>query len=397
VLLAVPRAALYPVALLNEQLVTRPVGALATTAEQHNWAQSIHDFFTFGPNHEGGLYPTFLIDFGLRFSIGIHFFWNFLPVKNRISVDAAYGGPQWLTVAIADRQDFSPSESLVAQLRWDRRSDSLFYGIGPEVSDAFRSRVGNDVLQGSLTWARILGQFSLRASGAVRRLDYANYTCCGDPSLQQRVEAGQLPPPPGYQQNYTAGTLDLSVILDTRKPDQLSQSGWRVAIGASPTVDLQAGGRRSWLRYAAGVEGNWDVTGTGRVLSLGINSAFVDPLGSEPVPFTELISLGGSEPFAGFLPGRLLDRSALVAQLGWHWPVFAFLDGVVAVSFGNVFGPHLEGFNFDLLRLSAEIGLRSRGLAGSGFQFVLGMGTEPFREGFTVSSFRFVFGVSYGP
>jgi outer membrane protein assembly factor BamA len=169
-----------------------------------------------------------------------------------------------------------------------------------------------------------------------------------------------------------------------------------VALGAAPAVDLQRGGRLSWLRYAAGVEGNWDVTGNGRVVSLGVVTAFVDPLGSEPVPFTELVMLGGNEPFAGYIQGRLRDRSALVAQLGWHWPVFSYLDGLLAVSVGNVFGPHLQDFSLDLLRLSAELGLRARGVGFSGFQFVIGMGTEPFRN-FSVSSFRFAFGVSYGP
>ena len=396
-LLVVPRLVLLPLYLVAEYAVARPVGALAETAERNDWPKSIHDFFTFGPNDEAGLFPTFLVDFGLRPSIGAHFYWDFKQARNRFSADIAFGGAQWWTVAIADRQEFSPFESLVAELRWDRRPDSLFYGIGPEVSDMFRSRVGTDVLRGSLTWDRVLGQVSLRARGSVRRLDFKDFTCCGDPALKQRVEAGELPPPPGYEESYTAATADLTAVLDTRRPDRPSQSGWRVGLGAAPSVDLQTGGRKSWFRYAAAVEGNWDVTGTGRVVSLGLSSAFVDPLGSEPVPFTELVALGGNEPFAGFLPGRLLDRSALVATLGWHWPVFSYLDGLLAVSFGNVFGPHLEEFSFDLLRLSAEIGMRTRGTGGSGFQFVIGMGTEPFREHLRVSSFRLAFGLSYGP
>src|SRR5262249_28727129 len=161
---------------------------------------------------------------------------------------------------------------------------------------------------------------------------------------KQRVEQGQLPPPPGYEQPYTAAGAEFAAVLDTRAPERVDRSGWRVALGASPDIDLQRGGRLSWLRDAAAVEGNWDGTGNGRVLSLGVVSAFVDPLGSEPVPFTELVMLGGAEPFMGFLPGRVRDRSALVAQLGWHWPVFSYLDGLLAVSVGNVFGPHLDGF-----------------------------------------------------
>jgi hypothetical protein len=395
-LLLVPRVILLPLYLVAEYVVAEPVGALAISAERDQWPKAIHDALTFGPNQEGGIFPTLLIDFGLRPSIGVHLFWGFLPVHNRISLDAAWGGAQWWTVALADRQEFGHDESLVTELRWDRRPDNPFYGVGPESSPDLRSRVGTDVLNASLTWNRVLGQVTLRAGGSVRRLEFKDFTCCGDPALRQRVELGELPPPPGYEQPYTAAGGEVAAVLDTRRPDSPNQSGWRVALGGAPAVDLQRGGRLSWLRYAGGVEGNWDVTGNGRVLSLGVVTAFVDPLGSEPVPFTELVMLGGNEPFAGYIQGRLRDRSAIAAQLGWHWPVFSYLDGLLAVSVGNVFGLHLEGFSLDLLRLSAELGLRTRGGSFSGFEFVIGMGTEPFRN-FSVSSFRLAFGVSYGP
>ena len=395
-LLFLPRLVLFPVYLVAEYAVAVPVGAVAATAEENQWPKAIHDALTFGPNQEGGIFPTFLIDFGLRPSIGIHLFWGFLPVHNRISLDAAFGGAQWWTVALADRQEFSKYETLTAELRWDRRPDNPFYGIGPEAPNDLRSRVGTDVLQGSLTWKRVMGALTVRAGGSVRRLDIKDFTCCGDPALKQRVELGEVPPPPGYEQPYTAAGGEVAAVLDTRRPDISDQSGWRVALGAAPAVDLQRGGRLSWLRYAAGVEGNWDVTGNARVLSLGVVTAFVDPLGSEPVPFTELVMLGGNEPFAGYLPGRLRDSSAIVAQLGWHWPVFSYLDGLLAVSVGNVFGPHLQDFSFDLLRISAELGLGTRRGTATGFEFVIGIGSEPFRN-FSISSFRLAFGVSYGP
>jgi len=76
--------------------------------------------------------------------------------------------------------------------------------------------------------------------------------------------------------------------------------------------------------------------------------------------------------------------------------VFSYLDGLLAVSVGNVFGPHLQDFSFDLLRISAELGLGTRRGTATGFEFVIGIGSEPFRN-FSISSFRLAFGVSYGP
>ena len=76
--------------------------------------------------------------------------------------------------------------------------------------------------------------------------------------------------------------------------------------------------------------------------------------------------------------------------------MFPYLDGVAGVSFGNVFGAHLQDFRWDLLRLSAELGVRTASMLGaSNFQFVIGIGTEPFSQGLRLTSFSLAFGVTY--
>jgi hypothetical protein len=111
--------------------------------------------------------------------------------------------------------------------------------------------------------------------------------------------------------------LGLKAVLDTRRPAG-NRSGFRVGMSAAPAVDVTQGFDRSWIHYGGGIEGSWDVTGTGRVLSLGVIAMFADPLGSQPVPFNELVTVGGAEPFTGFLNGRLRDRSAIGADLTWR-------------------------------------------------------------------------------
>jgi len=397
-LIWIPRFLLSPLYLVTEYALRQPIGAGATEAEKNNWPTYLINILEFGPNREGGIFPTFFIDFNLRPSVGLHFFWNdFLAKGNRITSDAAYGGTQWVSLAVGDIYKFSDTESLSGQLRWNRRPDSLYYGIGSSTLNTYQSRVGSDVILGIVTYKMLLAKLvELETAASIKRTIYQNYSCCGDPSLQQRVEAGQLPPPPGYQQNYTATAVNVKAVVDTRPPRPEPQSGIRATVGLRPGVDVGKGIDGVWLRYGAQVEGFWDVTGKARVLSLGITALFVDPLGSSTVPFTELISLGGVEPFVGFNPGRLLDRSALVAQLGWHWPVFAYLDGVASVSFGNVFDAHLQNFSFSLLRLGAELGLRTTGTGSSTFEIVFGVGTETFANGLQTTGFRFAFGVVYG-
>ncbi len=389
---------LFPVYLVTEYVVRAPIGAVATSAEKDQWPSSIFNFFAFGPDHKIGIFPIFFVNFGFRPSIGLHFFWDdSFAVGNDFTADAAWGGSNWITLALGDRYRLSPDSSILVSARWNRRPDSLYFGIGSSVSNTFQSRWGSDLVEGSVTYTKIIHRvFRLEAKARLDRTIFRDYSCCGDPTVQQRVAAGDYPEPPGYGENTTAAELGFTAVLDTRSPGPTNRSGVRVGLSVNPAVDVTRGFDRSWIRYGAAVEGSWDVTGRGRVLSLGVIALFSDPMGSQPVPFYELVTIGGTEPFTGFLHGRLRDSSAVGAELSWRWPVFAFVDGVAAVSFGNVFDSHLGNFRWDLLRLNAELGVRTAAALGpSNFQFIMGIGTEPFNAGLTVTSFSLVFGVTY--
>ena len=396
VLIWVPRVILLPAYLVTEYVVRAPIGAVATAAEKGSWGPAVFNFFAFGPNHKGGIFPTFFLNFGFRPSIGLHFFWNDTFVTgNKVTADAAWGGSNWITLAVGDRYSFTKASSIAVEAHWNRRPDNLYFGIGPETTTDFKSRYGTDVVGGSLTYRYAVAGARVETGAHLTRTVFRDYSCCSDPTLAQRVERGELPPPPGFQENTTAAGLSFRASLDTRPPD-LNRTGIRVGVAVAPSVDVTRGFDRSWIQYGAGVEGSWDVNGRGRVLSLGVLAEFADPLGSQPVPFTDLVTVGGTEPFVGFLHGRLRDRSAIGAQLSWRWPVFAYLDGVAGVSFGNVFGAHLENFRWDDLRLAAELGVRTAAALGaSNFQFVIGIGTEPFSQGLRLTSFSLVFGVTY--
>jgi len=398
VLIWVPRVVLLPAYLVTEYALRAPVGGLSTVAEKNNWAGSLYDFFAFGPNHSGGILPTFSFNTGFRPTIGAHFFWdNTFVQRNTFTADAAWGGSDWIRVALGDRYTFSSGDWIALQAQWQRRPDTVYFGIGPDTTDDFRSRYGTDQIEGRLTYMHRWGPLRMESRGRVYRTVFRDYSCCGDPTVAERVERGELAPPPGFGQNTTAAELGLLAVLDTRGGRDTNRSGIRIGAEVAPAVDVTQGFDRSWIHYGAHVEGSWDVTGRGRVLSLGVFTAFSDPLGDQPVPFDELVVVGGTEPFAGFMAGRLRDRSATAAQLSWRWPVFDYLDGVAAVSFGNVFDEHLRNFRWDSLRGSFEVGIRTQPSFGrSSFQMVFGMGTEPFSRGFSINSFRFALGVTYG-
>lgn len=98
----------------------------------------------------------------------------------------------------------------------------------------------------------------------------------------------------------------------------------------------------------------------------------------------------------GYLNGRLIDRSALVASAQYTWPIWVYLNGVLQADVGNVFGAHFDGFDAGLLRLSTAIGFRSSGEPDSGLEVLVAGGTDPFEQGFHYSSFRLVIGSHHG-
>jgi hypothetical protein len=130
-------------------------------------------------------------------------------------------------------------------------------------------------------------------------------------------------------------------------------------------------------------------------VSLSCAALFADPLADRPVPFTELVALGGSGPMRGFSPARLLDRSAAVATLHYRWPIWVWLDGSIQLAVGNVFGPHLAGLRPALLRFSGAIGVES-GLTDNSLEFLVGLGSETFEHGGQITSIRFVVGTNNG-
>lgn len=152
------------------------------------------------------------------------------------------------------------------------------------------------------------------------------------------------------------------------------------------------------MKYEGTVGGFWDVTKTARVLSLSATAIFVDPIQGSggAIPFTELATLGGFGHMRGYLPGRLIDRSAAVATLGYQWPIWAFLDGTMRVSTGNVFGAGLRGIEPGKLRLSTDFGIQSNSSPDHRFELIAGFGTDTFDNGARITSVRLALGATRG-
>lgn len=396
VLLWVPRIVLSPLYLVSEYVIRWPFSVLFTAAERSKFPLFLYDFFLFAPEHKGGLLPTAFIDFGFDPSVGLYFFWNDLFADGHdLRVRGATWGEEWLSGSIVSRTRFGEDASVAFRLSAVRRPDYVFYGVGSRTLEDYESRYGATTVESDAELDLGFGHASrIRTTFGVRSQRFRSGEYGDDRTLAQGVRAGDFPRPDGYRDGYTMWVNRVVLALDSRDPEPAPGSGVRLEVRAEQGSEI-ASEPNAYLRYGAALGGYWDLNDHGRVVSLWGAAFFADPLHGR-VPFTELVTLGGAEAMRGFVPGRLLGRSAAVLTLQYRWPVWVALGGSIQLSIGNVFGEHLSDFEPRLLRFSGAIGVESLGSRDSAIELLLGVGSETFTDGGEITSLRFIFGTHYG-
>ena len=398
VALWVPRVVVAPLYLTSEYLIRRPLGALVVYVEKKRIPEKLVDFFTFDQEHKVGVVPTAFVDFGFLPSVGLYFFWDgFLAKNNDLRLRAGTWRREWLAFGITDRFKLTDRSVISFHAEWTRRQDWLFHGIGPLSKQENQSRYAAAIFDTSAALDHeITRALHVHTAVGLRDARFGNGSCCGDPTIADRVAVGQFTIPPGFTDGYTIGYQRLGVTLDTRAKRPASQNGVRLDVEGQPAFNLKQSPGNAWVRYGATVAGFVDVTGTNRVLSLAVSSLFADPIAGGAIPWNEQIVLGGKQFMRGFRPGRLVDRSAFIATLQYQWPIWAWLDGAIHVATGNVFGARLKDIDPKLLRLSSGIGLRTSNSPDTQFEGLVGFATDTFSQGTRISSFRLSLGATHG-
>lgn len=398
VLLWVPRLVLSPLYFVSEYVIRRPLGAFVSWAERSNVPKFLYDLFTFGPDHSSGFAPIGFIDFGFNPSVGLYVFSNDAFFKgNDLNFHATTWGADWIGGVVSDRIRFDEDQSVTLKVTGVRRPDLRFAGSGPDSLDSNNSRYGQDLIDVDVLYDRKLWRSSrVTTWTGMKTVSFYDGRFGDDIGIQEAVRQGKYGLPDGFTNGYTAQYNGLRLSFDTRQRPPASQSGVRVEFEAQESNDVRRSPGAAWLKYGGGVGGFLDLGDSGRVVSASVTTQFADPLGNEPVPFTELASVGGDGPMRGFIPGRLRGRSAATATLRYRWPIWVNLDGAMEASVGNVFDEHLSGFSAKKLRLSTALGIETVGSPDSAFQFLLGLGTETFEQGTRVDTFRLVIGTNRG-
>ncbi len=393
----IPRVLLSPIYLVNEYVLRRPLGAFVRHAEREHWADTVEEVFTFGSKGNNIIYPTALFDFALLPSVGIFLKSEDLFVDgNTLRVHAATWGRPWIDVTVADQLDLDRHDVVELRFAFRRAEDNLFFGIGPDVTKHTESRYGLEKLEGTASYDyKPFGESHLRLTGGIHRLASISGSCCHDPTIGDRVAAGELPLPPGYGETYTSAFARGELRLDSRGARPVPGSGVFLALHGQPNFDVHHD--RKWMGYGGAIGAAVDVTGRQRVIKLQVAVDLVDSItnGDGSIPFTDYAEFDPGL-MAGFVPGWLRGRSTAAAQLGYAWPVWIGFDAQTRLTIGNAFDEHLAGLGPSKFRWSWDLGLTRNAQRDQGLELLFGLGSETFDQGAGITSVRVAIGSRQG-
>ncbi len=403
-LLWVPRVLLFPAYVVSEYVVRRPLAAGVTYAEKARWPAAISDFLALNESHPFGVAPFMLVDFGFEPSVGLYAYWDDAGFKGHaLRLRGSTWGRRWLSASLKERFEFEKiTISLKGKLT--KRPDLAFYGIGPDTRESDLVRYS-----GKTAYAHVHASFRfgennlLETTVGYRGASFGHSDYDADrrgepdyePSLDDAVQAGNLAEPAGFRDGYRSAFAGTRLVLDSRVGSRM-RSGVRLDVSAEQNVDLDSSPTAGWLRYGASLAGFVNLMHGNRLLRVALSAVLVDPLAEGRIPFTQLADLGGGSSMPGLRGNRLYDRSSVVLDARYTWPIWLALRGSLHAGVGNVFGPHFSGMRPGRARVSSAIGLEASGSSDNIFHALVGFGTETIESGAALDSIRFVVGMREG-
>jgi hypothetical protein len=398
----IPRVVLAPAYVVSEYVLRAPLSAAVPAAERADLPRKVYDLFTFGPEHKAGFVPVGFVEFNFNPSVGVYAFWNDAGFTgNHLHAHVEAWPSDWFAGNVVEHIDMRGRRDLQLRLSGVRRPDKVFNGLGPRSLQADQSRYGLQQVEGSAAYEwRFWRSSRIAPTAGVRDLATYDGQYGTDLSITATAARGAFAVPYGFGKPYTIEYNQLVASIDSRESRARPSRGAYVELGAEQNSSLRSSPATGWIRYGASAGAYVDVNGYGRIVGLSAGAAFVDPLSVEPVPFTELVYLGGDHPMPGYYDGRLRDRSAATATASYAWPIGPWLNGDVEIATGDVFGEHLAGFEPKLLRLSGAFGLTLVGARDSAMQdapleLLIGFGTETFEHGTQPDSVRVMLGTPH--
>jgi outer membrane protein assembly factor BamA len=170
--------------------------------------------------------------------------------------------------------------------------------------------------------------------------------------------------------------------FDNRNDDNFPNSGGRYSAGIWRYQAIDLGGV-SYNQYEFNLQHNFTLWHPEIVLTLQNKWKVKQATSGDKVPFELLTVLDYSSPLRGFSGGRFHDRSSVLFNIEYRYPVWNVIYGVLFVDAGKVFRK-LDQFDLDNFKFSGGGGFRFHykkialfnldiGYGGEGVKFIFGI------------------------
>jgi outer membrane protein assembly factor BamA len=164
---------------------------------------------------------------------------------------------------------------------------------------------------------------------------------------------------PGFHVGTQFFRAGATLRADSRDNYYRPSSGALVEVGADWSHGLGFD-QSDYVRLHAATSAVLDLWQRSRTLVIRFAADDLEPIGYYPVPFSEMIVLGGPDTFRGFRPGRFRNFSSVFAGIEYRWPVWMWMDATVFGEYGGVFGRGFEGFSVTRMAPDLGAGVRLR-------------------------------------
>jgi hypothetical protein len=376
-LVLVPRLMLAPVEWLFKLGLGWPFHRLLDWDEEHHVHETILAAFS-SPDGLIGVRPAFQYALGYRPVVGLRLFDRKLMGRDSdFQVTGMTGGTDIVYGEVYARPTRGNRAVAVAvRTIYNRRDDQVFTAVGYADTDPTRwtlpTRYAVDAFDGGgeLTLAAAPGvtfagtaAFGLRRFGNGVRVGVdppiADVYCVRDLTgrcIPGTVDEWQVP---GFNRGTQFARLGASFRLDSRDNWYQPASGALLDLGCDWSHGLGFD-HSQYVRLHGALVAVLDLWQRSRTLLAKVATEMLLPIGPYPIPFSELIVLGGPDDFRGFRPGRFRNESSLLLALEYRWPIWMWMDASLFAEYGGVFGRDFIGFGLGRMRPDVGAGVRLR-------------------------------------
>jgi hypothetical protein len=385
VLIWIPRTLFLPLHLALEYLVRRPLVYLTTRVEEHHLIEKVKGVFSFSDPRggRGTYYPTFFWDFGTQITVGLLASYNnVLGSHHNLSASFAFWPESTGQVSVADSFTIFSDERGTVRIGADYvdRRDFRFFGLGPSSRQQDETLYRQQQLQTGVSLRTALAGLNRIEFGAFYR-NAQPQPSSREPSLETVFDAANPAVVPGWDAIFHLIEFQTRLELDSRSPERVFTPGSGVRLDAFGSFAVSPHRPAlNFFKWGAEAAGFWDLSGNNNVLAFRLFATALEATGSDPVPFSELVQLGGDEHLRGFSIGRFHGESALVATASYRYPIWLFLDADIFVGVGNVFDGRWERLHIKRMVMNWGLALRTNVSRITSFDMLLAFGTNRFEQ-----------------